>query len=384
MNKHPLTAVFLSVIPGAGHLYWNRTGKGLLYLLAFFADILIFGFSIASHSGEAARNTFIIGFLIWGVSFLDGIVTVVQSAAYPPSRAGRLESAALEIGKEPTEVGAPCADTEPGAGDAKEPLPQRQDGSERFRLILLSFIPGLGHFQLGLLYRGTTLLIGFFGLAVMIIFITLLSHIGGFIVFLGILPIIWLLSLFDVMSLLNRKQEGETLQDRSILEDLEAHRESGKKSRMASMLLSVLPGAGHLYLGLQKRGVQLMAGFLFSIYLMDVLHLSFFLFLVPIIWFVGFFDTQQLLSKIEDGETPPDEPIVQGWMNHQRWLGIGLVGIGTFYLLDQAFLDVVKKLWPQPISVYRIQHYMQTGIVSAVLILIGIRLLWLKRREEEE
>lgn len=38
-----------------------------------------------------------------------------------------------------------------------------------------------------------------------------------------------------------------------------------------------------MYLGLQRRGLQLMAAFLLSIYLLDLLRLSAFLFLVPII-----------------------------------------------------------------------------------------------------
>lgn len=65
------------------------------------------------------------------------------------------------------------------------------------------------------------------------------------------------------MQQLNKKQLGEELVDRSILEDLEMKREVGKKSKSIATFLSIFPGAGHLYLGLQKRGIQLMAAFLF-------------------------------------------------------------------------------------------------------------------------
>ena len=37
----------------------------------------------------------------------------------------------------------------------------KSDESERFYTILLSFIPGLGHFQLGLMQRGLSFLIAF-------------------------------------------------------------------------------------------------------------------------------------------------------------------------------------------------------------------------------
>ncbi|MDQ7860359.1 hypothetical protein RCO48_02635 [Peribacillus frigoritolerans] len=47
------------------------------------------------------------------------------------------------------------------------------------------------------------------------------------------------------------------------MEDFEERRESGKKSKAVATLFAIFPGAGHLYLGLQKRGIQLMAGFLF-------------------------------------------------------------------------------------------------------------------------
>ncbi len=49
-----------------------------------------------------------------------------------------------------------------------------------------------------------------------------------------------------------------------------------RKNKTIAMLLSMFPGAGHMYLGLQKRGLQLMAAFLFSVYFMDALRLSLF------------------------------------------------------------------------------------------------------------
>lgn len=61
----------------------------------------------------------------------------------------------------------------------------------------------------------------------------------------------------------------------------------------------MFPGAGHMYLGLQRRGLQLMAAFLLSIYLLDLLRLSAFLFLVPIIWFYSFLTLYSKLQSME-------------------------------------------------------------------------------------
>src|SRR5690606_27141104 len=121
-------------------------------------------------------------------------------------------------------------------------------------------------------------------------FVALLTHRSEFLVFGLILPVIWLFGFFDAMKQLDKKQKGEKLVDRSILEDIELSREEGKKSRSIAKILSLFPGAGHLYLGYQRRGIQLMAIFLFSIYVLDFLRLGLFLFLIPIIWFYSFFD----------------------------------------------------------------------------------------------
>lgn len=95
------------------------------------------------------------------------------------------------------------------------------------------------------------------------------------------------------------KERGDQLVDRTIFEDFEEHREQGKKSKTFASILAMFPGAGHMYLGLQRRGLQLMAAFLLSIYLLDLLRLSAFLFLVPIIWFYSFLTLYNKLQSME-------------------------------------------------------------------------------------
>ncbi len=97
----------------------------------------------------------------------------------------------------------------------------------------------------------------------------------------------------------------------------------------------MFPGAGHMYLGLQRRGLQLMAAFLLSIYLLDLLRLSAFLFLVPIIWFYSFFDALQQTAKYGK-ERVHDEPIIDYFINHQRWIGIGLITLGLLFIRSNS------------------------------------------------
>src|SRR5690625_6743513 len=85
--------------------------------------------------------------------------------------------------------------------------------SERFFTIILSFIPGLGHLQLGLVNRGMTILVSFIGFIVMVVFITAFSGRSEFIFFLAFSFIIWIYSFFDAMKQLTKKQNGEELSD---------------------------------------------------------------------------------------------------------------------------------------------------------------------------
>ena len=62
--------------------------------------------------------------------------------------------------------------------------------------------------------------------------------------------------MFDVVQLVNRKQAGEFLIDRTLFDELESGRESGRRSKVFATLLSAFPGAGQMYLGLQKRGLH--------------------------------------------------------------------------------------------------------------------------------
>lgn len=124
--------------------------------------------------------------------------------------------------------------------------------------------------------RGLSFLLSFFGFGAILVFITSITNESGFLAFAGVLPIIWLYCMFDAVQHVHRKQAGEMLQDRTLFEELEHGRVEGRRSKMLATILSVFPGAGHMYIGLQKRGLQLMLLFLGGIYVLDVLHLSLF------------------------------------------------------------------------------------------------------------
>ncbi|OPA80100.1 hypothetical protein BVG16_04945 [Paenibacillus selenitireducens] len=355
-------AFFLNFIPGMGHYYVGKKTKAIIYALLFFGALgLGFMAGIVTRDDAPFVSMVIFAFIIGCINMLDMIIYLIRTP-YIPNTTGTygeqfLHAAGLQ-----------------GPNPMQANMPKQEN--ERFFTILLSFVPGLGHFYLGLMQRGLSFLIAFFGLSTVLIFLTAITHQSGFAVFLGLLPIIWLYCMFDAVKFAHQKQRGEMLVDRTLFDDFENYREEGKRSKMLAMMLSVLPGAGHMYLGLQKRGLQLMVAFLGSIYILDFLRLSLFLFLIPLIWCFSFFDALQQISRYGREELR-DIPIVKWIGNHQRWLGVILVLLGSYYILIRLIVPILEVQFPDWLGQYRyrIEDYFQTIVIAVLFIGGGIKLL---------
>lgn len=164
----------------------------------------------------------------------------------------------------------------------------------------------------------------------------------------------------------------------------------GKKNRIIALVLSVFPGAGHLYLGLQQRGLQLMGGFLAAIYIMDQLRLTLFLFLLPILWCYSFFDILQQLRRLEQNALK-DEPFITKFVPYQRWIGMVLLLFGLYFLIDRAASEWIAMQFPKLMEHYmRIKYMIPTIVFSFITILLGLKLLFgqtkkqLNQHENEE
>ncbi|WP_058307644.1 hypothetical protein [Gracilibacillus massiliensis] len=354
--KSPILAFILAFFPGLGHIYLGFKIRGVLYPIFFIGIVgLALVTGVYVYSDYVFLFFFAIAALIWLINMFDIVLTLI-TRSHKQS----------DLKQEDT---------------SDENLKQ----NERFSTILLSLIPGVGHFYLGLTHRGLTILTVFFGIITMVFFVSFITS-AVFLIFLLALPIIWVYSMFDAIQLLNKKQKGNKLEDKTIMDDFDNFREEGTKSKMLATALSIFPGAGHMYLGLQKRGLQLMVAFLLSIYILDVLNLSIFLFLIPIIWFFSFFDALQLANKIEY-EIVDDVPVIKYLVNQQKWIGIGLLVLGFFYLFDAVLLptmaNTVRELFNFDIWHYYHQYF-QVTIVSLLLIGGGFKLIIGSKKNKKE
>nr|WP_301291400.1 multi-tm2 domain protein [Paenibacillus xylanexedens] len=381
-------------------MYWGRAARAVIYPLLFFGTA-VGSFMLAMVTNE--QDLLIFGALFaaffWGISMLDMVIVLLRTpsareahyrgygAAYgaPPHQGAAYQGAYMGQQGPMEQMNEDELHQHPGGeyghpeGPYGQPMYRKGSEGERFFTILLSFVPGLGHLHLGLLHRGLSFLMAFFGSFAMMVFVASITNESVFLMFLLILPVIWVYCMFDAVQHVHRKQAGEILQDRTLFEELEMGRVAGRRSKVLATLLSAFPGAGHLYLGLQKRGMQLMFLFLGSIYVLDLLHLSVFLFMIPLIWFYSFFDGLQCSSRY--GREPlVDQPIFKDWARHQRLIGFGIAALGLYYLTIRLVIPQLNELFPNAFMTYEIRSYLNTVIVSLLLIFGGLKLLFGKQR----
>ncbi|MGQ9495951.1 MAG: LiaI-LiaF-like domain-containing protein [Thermoanaerobaculaceae bacterium] len=118
-----------------------------------------------------------------------------------------------------------------------------------------------------------------------------------------------------------------------------------RKAPGLAVFFSLLPGLGHIYLGLHQQGIAFFAAFLASLWLSDHADLSGAV--VAFMFFYAMIDAYQKAMQPTAGATPPRTANSERRAN--LTLGVFLVVTGTlvlysnFYPLDLSFL---ADWWP--------------------------------------
>ncbi|HEU4964258.1 MAG TPA: B-box zinc finger protein [Bacilli bacterium] len=164
-------------------------------------------------------------------------------------------------------------------------------------------------------------------------------------------------------------------QQEKALHVLKTKRESmnaGFKSGFLTILFSCLPGLGHYYLGMQKRGLNLMILFFLIIFLNTIVPnaLQFPLAIaIPILWFYSQFDALKYRTMINDGETVEDVPLFPQLARLVTASSFGwiLAAIGVI-----ALLNSVLNLVPYD---YQLREAMKDVVMAIVLFVAGFWIL---------
>lgn len=116
---------------------------------------------------------------------------------------------------------------------------------------------------------------------------------------------------------------------------------TNKKNRLITFFVSLIPGAGEMYLGFYKTGVSIMSLFWGTIALFGTLLPPIF-YLLPVLWFYSFFHTHNLNSMSDE----------------------------EFYTLED---DYLFHIHPQDIRSFTRKNQ---KCLALVLILMGISIIW--------
>ena len=169
-----------------------------------------------------------------------------------------------------------------------------------------------------------------------------------------------------------------------------------KKNKFFTFVLSLLPGAGHMYMGFMKKGVSLMSAFFIIIFISSFLDVDQLIFVLPVLWFYSFFDsinigysTDEEFLKIDDNYLFTLDKFVgidKNMVTKSRlWAGVLLLIFGIF-LIWKNIMDQLSGVIPQPIydAMSNVMGNLPRLIIGIVIIVIGIKLIIGKKREGDQ
>ncbi len=158
----------------------------------------------------------------------------------------------------------------------------------------------------------------------------------------------------------------------------------GRPSRLAAALLSLVPGAGHMYLGQIGKGFALMALLFASVFLVilysgatGIYWITAYLIPTLCTLFLSYaiFDSIAIASAMREGRQPADDPTMQAiWervLVSRRTIGWVLVVAGVVGLL-QLLSEPVNELLRSSLG---LDVPVTALILPVVLLVVGLRLL---------
>lgn len=145
---------------------------------------------------------------------------------------------------------------------------------------------------------------------------------------------------------------------------------------------SVFPGAGQMYLGLFRRGLQLMLTFIAGITILAYASMESFMALIIIpTWFYSFFDSYYVRKRIRNGENVEDtEAFSYSILTENKlYVGIALVLLGVISLANT--FQYAGWYGPQVRAIY---YAVRRSLVPLVFIVIGAVVLLKSRSAQDE
>lgn len=165
-----------------------------------------------------------------------------------------------------------------------------------------------------------------------------------------------------------------------------------KKNKFLTFIFSLLPGAGHMYLGLTKKGVLFMTSFFGIIFLSTTLYFSQLTLILPIIWFYSFFDALNHMnytveelrvinvnyrcSFLSESDVFKSKfaNILKG---KSKFIGGTCIFFGVYFLIDNFVIRNSYDLFGNRIAyiINRAFSSIPAAIIPIIIIYIGVKLV---------
>lgn len=168
-----------------------------------------------------------------------------------------------------------------------------------------------------------------------------------------------------------------------------------KRSNFLTFVFSLLPGAGHMYMGFMKIGLSFMAAFFFVIFLSSWLDIGPLLFILPLLWFYSFFDcinkrysTDEEFLLLEDSYLFSLDKFVRLdkdiFQKHRALSGILLLFLGG-YLIWNNTLHLLSRYIPQEAydAINNLTRLAPQIIIGLAIVAAGIKLIVGKKKESD-
>lgn len=251
---------------------------------------------------------------------------------------------------------------------------------------LLSIVPGLSHVYLDNIQRGAVFFASLIVNSFMMFFTIEILGIYQGEALVIIFPIIWLIAVVDSMILVENINKGyiDSVKDYN-KEFVLGWGSKMQNKKVISMALSIIPGAGHMYLNLKEQGVQLMSAFFLPFFLTDFLEVNFFMILVPIVWFYSLFDAMHKASEenLEETNISIFSSLAENTFltkEKSKIFGYILIAIGCIAIFQNILIDgfdvLIKHIGiTKYISIYTLKRYLTAGSIGIVFIIGGIKLV---------
>lgn len=168
---------------------------------------------------------------------------------------------------------------------------------------------------------------------------------------------------------------------KSLFSENRQHQKPGFFENLVFFCFAVVPGAAQMYMGLFKRGFQLMFGFISSIVLFSYLNTESMMLLIIIpTWFFSFFDSYAIRRRLRKGEEVEDIVIFDYdiLIRNKRLVGVAMLFLGIFGVVNAFEHSVIQYIFGG-----NLYWSVKRSVLPIALIGAGVYMLSKSKKKEE-